>query len=51
MGVTSGIGVIVNPRRRSRAKADSFVSTGHDFVVVPDDDGEGEWEMMDGVMP
>ena len=48
MGVTSGVGVIVKPRRRSRAEADTFFSIGLDFVVV----AEGEWEMMEeGVMP
>ena len=46
VGVTSGIGVIVKPRRRSRAEADTF-SIGLDFVVV----AEGECEMMEGVMP
>ena len=53
VGVTSGVGVIVNPRRRSRAEAGTFFSIGRDFVVVvvADDDGEGEWEMIEGVMP
>ena len=52
MGVTSGVGVIIKPRRRSHAEADTFFSRGRDFVVVADDDGEGEWDMMeDGVMP
>ena len=51
MGITSGVGVIVKPRRRSRAEADTFLSIGRDFIVVPDDDGEGEWEMMEGLMP
>ena len=51
MSVTGGVGVIVKPRRRSRAEADTFFSIGRDFVVVVDDDGEGEWEMMEeGVM-
>ena len=49
MGVTTGVGVIVNPRRRSRAEADTFFSIGRDFVVVV---AEGEWEMMEeGFMP
>ena len=34
VGVTSGVGVIVNPRLRSRAEADTFFSIGRDFVVV-----------------
>ena len=50
-GVTSGVDVIVKPRRRSRAEADAFFSIGRDFVVVVADDGEGEWEIMEGVMP
>ena len=50
-GVTSGVGVIVKQRRRSRAEADTFFSIGRDFVAVADDDGEGEWEMMEGVIP
>ena len=42
MGVTTGVGVIVKPRRRSRAEADTFFSIGRDFVVVvADDGGEG----------
>ena len=49
MGVISGVGVIVKPRRRSRAEADTFFSIGLDFVVVAE--GEGEWEIMEGVMP
>jgi len=44
------VGVIVKPRRRSRAEADVFFSMGRtlvrDFVVAAD-----EWEMMEGVMP
>ena len=50
MGVTSGLCVIVKPRRRSRAEADTLFSIGRDFVV--NDNGEGECEMMEeGVMP
>ena len=49
MGVTIGVGVIVKPRRRSRAEADTFYSIGRDFVVVADgeggDDGGGRREM------
>ena len=49
MSVTSDVGVIVKPRRRSRAEADTFFSIGRDFVVVV---AEGECEMMEeGVMP
>ena len=48
MGVTSGVGVIVKQRRRSRAEIDTLFSVGRDFVVI----AEGEWEMIDeGVMP
>ena len=48
VGVTS-VGVIIDPRRRTRAEADTFfVPIGCDFVV---DDGQGEWEMVEGVMP
>ena len=43
MGVIS-----VNLRRGARAEADTFFSTGPDFVV---DDGEGGWEMVEGVRP
>ena len=51
MGVTSGVGVIVKPRRRFCAEADTFFSIGRDFVVVADD-GENEWEMVEeGVRP
>ena len=38
VGVTNGVGVIVEPRRRSPAEADTFFSIRRDFVV---DDGEG----------
>ena len=41
--ITSGVGVIVKPRRRSREEADAFFSIGGDFVVV----AEGKWEMME----
>ena len=51
MGVTSGVGVIAKPRRRSHAEADTFFSISRDFVVVANDDGDGEWEMMDVVIP
>ena len=51
MGVTSGVGVIVKPRRRFCAEANTFFSIGRDFVVVADD-GENEWEMVEeGVRP
>ena len=43
--VTSGVGVTIEPRRRSRAEAGTFFSIGRDFVI--DDDGKGEWEMME----
>ncbi|EDR04498.1 uncharacterized protein LACBIDRAFT_295063 [Laccaria bicolor S238N-H82] len=46
VGVTSGVGVIVKPRRRSRAEADIFSSIGRDFVVG----AEGYCGMMEGVM-
>jgi hypothetical protein len=51
--VVGVVGVIVNPRRRSRAEADTFFSIGRTFVrdCVVADDGEGEWEMMEGVIP
>ena len=47
MGVTS-VGVIIDPRRSSRAEADTFFSIGRDLV---NDDGEGGWEKVEGVMP
>ena len=49
MGVTTGVGVIVKPRRRSRAEADTFFSIGRDFVVVAE--GECELMMEEGVIP
>ena len=48
VGITCGVGVIVEPKRRSSAETDNFFSTGRDSVV--DDDGE-EWKIMDGIMP